>query len=76
MISNTVNCKVYPYHPDCRGISTLVYEGEKLLVTGNDQVLALLSDDKAQVMSFMTFHVHPELISTLQNFVSSFGIIG
>ena len=76
MFASAVDCRVYPYHPDCRGMGNSVDEGHKLLGAGNDQVLALLADDKAQIMSFITTHVNPELISTFQSLVFSFGIIG
>ncbi|NRD72503.1 hypothetical protein HQQ94_04425 [Shewanella sp. VB17] len=76
MFANEVDCRVYPYHPDCRGIIDVVEEGHELLGAGKDQVLGLLADDKAQIISFITTHADSELISTLHSLVFSFGIIG
>ncbi|NOH72945.1 hypothetical protein F0225_16625 [Vibrio pectenicida] len=75
MITNAVDCKIYPYHPDCRG-DNIIYEGHELLGAGHDQVLAWLADDKAQIISLITTYANTELISTLQSLVFSFGIIG
>ncbi|WP_114786180.1 hypothetical protein [Vibrio tetraodonis] len=76
MIVGKVDCKVYPYHPDCRGINTNLTEGVEGLGAGYDQALSLLADDKAQVISFISTHMNTELMSSLQSLVASFGLIG
>ena len=75
MVANAVDCRVYPYHPDCSG-DNIIYEGHELLGAGHDQVLALLADDKSQIISLITTYVNTEVILTLQSLVFSLGITG
>ncbi|MFY2507042.1 hypothetical protein ACN3E9_01700 [Vibrio pectenicida] len=76
MVANAVDCRVYPYHPDCRGINNIINEGVEALGAGYDQALALLADDKAQVISFFSTNLNTELMSSLQSLVASFALIG
>ncbi|MCG7491708.1 hypothetical protein MHN79_19705 [Vibrio sp. Of14-4] len=76
MIASEVDCKVYPYHPDCRGINNIINEGVEGTGAGYDQALSLFADDKAQVVSFISTNLNTELMSSLQSLVASFGLIG